>query len=407
MQRLSNKRIIVGITGGIAAYKAAELVRLLRRYGADVRVVMTQNAVEFITPLTLQALSGHPVHTTLLDTDAEAGMGHIELARWADALLIAPASANFIAQMAAGMGHELLSAICLATYAPVCVVPAMNTVMWENTATQDNILLLQQRKLEIFYPAEGEQACGEIGFGRMLEPEIITKKLINLFHSGILDGKRILITAGPTREKIDPVRYLSNNSSGKMGFALANAAMQLGASVTLVTGPVSLPTPQRVKRINVESAVEMEQAVLNIINAQVQDIFIANAAVSDYRPATILETKIKKKQHDVEETFTLQLVRNPDVLMSVAALKECAPFLVGFAAETHNLMLHAKEKMQQKNLDMIIINDVSDTTIGFNSDNNAVTVLAREFSLDFPVMSKQVLARKLISMIAKTYSGQK
>ncbi|MCY4329173.1 MAG: bifunctional phosphopantothenoylcysteine decarboxylase/phosphopantothenate--cysteine ligase CoaBC [Endozoicomonadaceae bacterium] len=404
MQKLNNKRIIVGITGGIAAYKAAELVRLLHRYGADVRVVMTQSASEFITPLTLQALSGNPVHTSLLDTEAEAAMGHIELARWADAVVIAPASANFIAQMTAGLAGELLYAIVLATCAPVCIVPAMNKVMWENKATQDNILRLRQRQIKIFYPVRGEQACGDIGFGRMPEPETIAQKLTTLFQPGLLDGKQVLITAGPTREKIDPVRYLSNNSSGKMGFALTSAAVEAGASVTLIAGPVSQRTPERVRRIDVESAVEMQQAVLKVINTQTQDIFIACAAVADYRPQQVMKTKIKKTLSSPEETLTLQLTLNPDILMSVAALQQHVPFLVGFAAETDDLMANAKEKMRRKNLDMIILNDVANPAIGFNSDNNAVTVLGQALSLKLPVMSKQALSRKLISLIAEAYA---
>jgi len=406
MRRLCNKRILVGVTGGIAAYKAAELIRCLRRYGAETRVVMTQSACEFITPLTLQALSGNTVHTCLLDTEAEAGMGHIELARWADAIVVAPATADFIALLATGQGKDLLSAICLATHAMVCIAPAMNKGMWDNLATQDNIACLLQRKIKIFGPDNGVQACGEIGAGRMLEPHTIAKSVADVFCTGLLSGRRVLITAGPTLEAIDPVRYISNYSSGKMGFSLARTAVDAGADVTLITGPVALTTPEKVHRINIESAEEMLSAVLNVINNVRQDIFIGSAAVSDYRPVSVASCKIKKDRNDAHETFTLELIRNPDVLMKVSHLKKRRPFTVGFAAETKNLIIHAKEKRKYKKLDMIIANDVSRTDIGFHSDDNAVTVLNDEGCTSFPRMSKCLLARQLISSIAHSYSKE-
>lgn len=406
MHRLSNKRVLVGVTGGIAAYKAAELIRCLRRHGAETRVVMTAGACEFITPLTLQALSGNPVHTSLLDPEAEAGMGHIELARWADVIMIAPATADFIAQLTTGQGKDLLSAICLATHASIYLAPAMNQGMWEHKATQQNIACLRQRGVTLFGPDKGAQACGETGYGRMLEPEAIAHELAQTFHMGLLSGRRVLITAGPTREAIDPVRYISNHSSGKMGFSLARAAVDAGAAVTLVTGPVSLVTPDRVHRINVESAEEMYQSVLRVLGEAEHDIFIGSAAISDYRPANAATCKIKKDHHDTNEKLLIELIRNPDVLMSVARLEEGRPFTVGFAAETRNVLLHAREKMKNKSLDMIIANDVGNSTIGFNSDDNAVSVLWGEEHLSFPVMSKLILARKLIAHIAGVNVGK-
>ena len=342
MQRVSNKRILIGVTGGIAAYKVAELIRYLRRHGAEVHVVMTQGACEFITPLTLQALSGNPVHTSLLDPKAEAGMGHIELARWPDAVMIAPATADFIAQITTGQGKDLLTTICLATHAPIYLAPAMNQKMWEHQATQQNIACLRKRGVQMFGPDKGEQACGEIGFGRMLEPEAIAYALAQTFQTGLLSGKRVLITAGPTKEAIDPVRYISNHSSGKMGFSMAAAAAEAGAEVTLVSGPVSLPTPERVHRLNVESAEEMYKNVLEALRNKKYDIFIGSAAISDYRPTTVATRKIKKNHHDLNETLVIDLVRNPDILMSVASLEDNRPFTIGFAAETHDMLEHAQ-----------------------------------------------------------------
>lgn len=393
MQTLNNKRILVGITGGIAAYKAAELVRRLQDQGASVRVVMTAAAQQFITPLTLQALSGNPVHTELLDPEAEAGMGHIELARWADLLIIAPASADFIARLAGGQADDLLTTICLATPAPIAIAPAMNQGMWRDRATQANLDTLRQRQLLVFGPAEGSQACGDTGPGRMLEADALVALAAQQFASGALTGKRVVISAGPTREAIDPVRYISNHSSGKMGFALAAAAAEAGASVVLVAGPVNLATPDRVQRIDVESATEMHDACLQAV--QGADVFIGAAAVADYRPDQVATQKIKKSA----DQLTLALVRNPDIISDVAALAT-RPFVVGFAAETENLAAHARDKLARKKLDMIIANDVARSGIGFNSDQNAVTVLFQDDSRDIPVASKHQVARELITIIA-------
>ena len=319
MGYLSHKHVLLGVTGGIAAYKSAGLVRRLREQGADVRVVMTRGAQAFITPLTLQALSGRPVHTELLDSDAEAAMGHIELARWADVVLVAPATADFIARLVHGRADDLLAAICLATDAPLAVAPAMNRLMWENPATQDNMAVLARRGVHSFGPAEGEQACGETGPGRMLEPDALVTEVSGLFRTGALAGCHVLVTAGPTREPVDPVRYLTNRSSGRMGFAVAAAAAEAGARVTLVCGPVNLPTPAGVRRIDVETAAQMHDAVMQ--HAAGVDICIAAAAVADYRPAQVPEQKIKKSA----ASMSLELERNPDIIATVAALED-GPF---------------------------------------------------------------------------------
>lgn len=392
---LANRQVLLGITGGIAAYKAAELVRRLQDCGAVVRVIMTPAAIEFITPLTLQALSGHPVHTTLLDPEAEAGMGHIELARWADVLLVAPASADFMARLAQGQANDLLTAVCLATRAPVCLAPAMNQGMWRNPATRANAEQLTARGIALWGPAEGVQACGDVGFGRMLEVDALLQKLAARFETGLLAGKRVLITAGPTREALDPVRYISNYSSGKMGFALAQACVDAGALTTVIAGPVALSTPVRVQRKDVVSAQDMFNAVMAEIDTT--DIIIATAAVADYRPSVVAAEKIKKQTSD---TMTLELVKNPDIIASVAAL-ERRPFTVGFAAETQHVEQYAHEKMQRKKLDMMVANDVSQSTIGFASDDNAATVFWRGGQQDFPVMSKHQLAEKIVRVIAE------
>lgn len=393
MGRLTNRQIVVGITGGIAAYKSAELVRRLQDHGAAVRVVMTRSAQEFITPLTLQALSGYPVHTDLLDPAAEAAMGHIELARWADLVLVAPASADFIARLCHGHADDLLSTLCLATAAPLAVAPAMNQGMWGDEATQANIATLRQRRVTILGPAEGSQACGDVGPGRMLEPDRLAQLAAEVFPSRALDRSRVLITAGPTREPIDPVRYISNHSSGKMGFALARAAVDAGAEVTLIAGPVTLATPEHVHRVDVESAEQMYAAVQ--AHAAACDVFIAAAAVADYRPASSADQKIKKSQ----EQMTLTLVRNPDIVAAVAG-RAPKPFTVGFAAETEQLLEHARAKLERKNLDMIVANNVAAEGIGFNSDDNAVTVLWRNGEIAFSQRSKSQLARDLIEVIA-------
>lgn len=397
MQRLFNKQVVLGVSGGIAAYKSAELVRRLRDAGAQVRVVMTQAAREFITPLTLQALSGHPVHGDLLDPAAEAAMGHIELARWADLVLIAPATADLMARLAQGRGDDLLTTLVLATDAPVAIAPAMNQAMWRDPATQANLGILLERGVRVFGPGAGEQACGDVGPGRMLEPTDIAARAADCFELGVLTGRHVLINAGPTREAIDPVRYISNHSSGKMGFALAAAAAEAGARVTLVAGPVNLATPARVERIDVVSARDMLDACLAALPA---DLFIASAAVADYRPEQCAESKLKKTPGS-DDGMLLKMVRNPDILATLAGHPQ-RPWCVGFAAETDNLLAYAKDKLSRKNLDMIVANDVSVTSIGFNSDDNAVTLIDRQLNqITLPQTSKQKLARQLIGRIAE------
>ena len=401
MNRLTNKRIILGVTGGIAAYKSAELIRLLKTHGADVRVVMTRAAQEFITPLTLQALSGNPVHLELLDTEAEAGMGHIELARWGDALLIAPASADFIARISQGHGNDLLTTLCLAARCPIIVAPAMNQGMWASPANQRNIERLQENNVQLIGPASGEQACGDIGLGRMSEPDDIAHYLANQFETGLLSGKQVIITAGPTQEAIDPVRFISNHSSGKMGFALAEAARDAGAQVTLIAGPVHLTTPERIKRINAVSANDMLNASLQALNETEQRdklIFIATAAVSDYRPDNSADQKIKKAKD--KSPLSLKLIENPDIVATIAQ-QTPKPFTVGFAAETQQVVNYANDKIKRKNLDMIIANDVSNHDIGFNSDMNAVTVIWPENTKTLEIASKQRIATQIIEIIAE------
>ena len=396
MNYLSGKRILLGVTGGIAAYKSAELVRQLRTGGAEVHVVMTAAATEFITPLTLQALSGNPVHTELLDAGAEAAMGHIQLARLADAILIAPATADFIARLVQGRADDLLAAVCLAAEVPLAVAPAMNRAMWEQPATVDNITRLLQRGIRVFGPAEGEQACGDIGPGRLLEPGELVAGVSGLFQSGLLAGWRVLVTAGPTREAIDPVRYLSNRSSGRMGFEVARAAAEAGADVLLVSGPVSLETPPKVRRVDVESAGEMHTAVHEHVSDC--DIFVAVAAVADYRPATVAGQKIKKSAPGM----MLELLRNPDILASVAALPD-APFTVGFAAETEALAANASHKRQAKSVDMIAANSVADGQ-GFDRRENALQVFWEGGEQSLPCTGKARLARQLIEIIAEQFN---
>ncbi len=400
---LITKNVLLGIGGGIAAYKSADLVRRLKERGFDVRVVMSQSAIEFITPLTLQALSGHPVSSSLLDPAAEAAMGHIELARWADLVIIAPATANLLARINAGMADELITTTCLATEAPIALCPAMNQQMYRNLATQANLASLQSRGYTLWGPASGSQACGEVGPGRMLEPlEIVelasrffaTKDVYAEQESQPLAGQSVLITAGPTREAIDPVRYISNHSSGKMGFALAKAAADMGAVVTLVAGPVNLATPEGVTRIDVESAQNMLEAVMNHVDKK--DIFIGCAAVADYRVSDIATSKIKKSAEEMQ----LALVRNPDILATVASLAN-RPFMVGFAAETHDVEAYARDKLKRKNLNMIAANDVSVAGLGFNADANALRVFWPQGSQDLPATDKLTLARQLLSLIVK------
>ncbi|MCY9804077.1 bifunctional phosphopantothenoylcysteine decarboxylase/phosphopantothenate--cysteine ligase CoaBC [Vibrio scophthalmi] len=396
MQTLAGKKILLGISGGIAAYKCAELTRRLIERGAQVQVVMTHAAKEFITPLTMQAVSGRPVSDSLLDPAAEASMGHIELAKWADLVLLAPATADLIARMAAGMGNDLLTTLVLASDAPIAVSPAMNQQMYLNLATQENIATLARRGMHIWGPAAGEQACGDVGPGRMLEPMQLVGLCEQFFADKPLKGKSILITAGPTREAIDPVRYISNHSSGKMGFALADMAQKLGAEVTLVSGPVALASPQGCQRVNVESALDMHQAVMN--HAQQSDVFISCAAVADYRPETVADNKLKKTADN--DAMTVKMIKNPDIVASVAAMTENRPFTVGFAAETQNVKQYALSKLERKNLDMICANDVSLAGQGFNSNDNAITVYWKEGEQSLTLASKQQIAQQILQMIA-------
>ncbi len=395
---MQGKRILLGVTGGIAAYKAAELVRRLRERGAEVQVVMTAAAREFIGALTFQALSGRPVRTDLWDSAAEAAMGHIELARWAEAVLVAPASADFLARLAEGRADDLLATLCLATAAPIAVAPAMNRLMWANAATAANVARLRQRGVQVFGPGEGEQACGEIGEGRMLEPPELADRLAALLPTaGPLSGRRVLITAGPTRERIDPVRFISNRSSGKMGFAVAQAAREAGAEVVLVSGPVWLATPPGVRRVDVESA----EAMLEAVQAEVAgaDIFIATAAVADYRPAHPSGQKIKK----TNERLQLEMERTTDVLATVAARAQ-RPFVVGFAAETESVEHYARAKLLKKNLDLIAANEVSHTK-GFDCEDNHLIVLSRTARQDLGSGPKLALARELIRLIGESYAA--
>jgi phosphopantothenoylcysteine decarboxylase/phosphopantothenate--cysteine ligase len=391
---LANKRILLGITGGIAAYKCAELTRLLVKAGADVRIVMTQAATEFITPLTMQALSGHKVHLDLLDVDAEAGMGHIELARWPDLILVAPGSADFMARMCAGQAGDLLTTLLLATRAAVAIAPAMNQGMWLNAATQNNLQTLTQRGYHMFGPADGSQACGETGPGRMMEPADLAVCCANMFDTGLLAGLHITITAGPTREAIDPVRFISNHSSGKMGYALAAEAVQAGARVTLISGPVRLKVPDRVHCIGVTTAEEMltasQQAAVST------DVFIGVAAVADYRPVDVSNIKIKKSA----DTLQLNLVRNPDIIGTLAKMVN-RPLMVGFAAETHQIEKNGREKLLRKNLDMLFANDATAT---LNSDEISATAFwqvaqGQPQSTTLGPANKHLVARQMLALI--------
>jgi len=395
MSTLQHRRIVLGVSGGIAAYKAPDLVRRLRERGAEVQVVMTAGAQRFVTPTTFQAVAGREVRAELWDPAAEAAMGHIELARWADLILLAPATADLIARLSAGRADDLLTTLVLATEAKVALAPAMNRLMWSHPATQANIAILRHRGVEVLGPGRGEQACGETGDGRMLEPlEIVAgvERLLPNAEGAALAGKRVLITAGPTRERLDPVRYISNRSSGKMGFALAEAARAAGAEVTLVAGPVHLPTPNGVKRIDVESAAQMHEAVDDAVGTA--DVFIGTAAVADYRPAVVAERKIKKSGERVE----IVLERTPDILASVAARAQ-RPFVVGFAAETHDVENYARGKLESKNLDLIAANEVGDDKV-FDRDDNSLIVLWRDGRVPIGPASKQVVAKELIELIA-------
>ena len=395
MGHLHQRHILVAISGGIAAYKGAELVRLLKKQGANVRVVLSRGATEFITPLTMQALSGEPTHTELLDEAAEAGMGHIELARWADMLVIAPATADVLSRLAQGRADDLLTTVALATPAPVAVAPAMNQQMWSHAATQENVQQLAARGIQIIGPDAGEQACGDVGPGRLLEPDAIVAALNQRFENRLLEGRRVVITAGPTREAIDPVRYLSNHSSGKMGYALADACAAAGAEVALISGPVTLESPARVALHRVTTAIEMCHAATTL--AEGADLFIAAAAVADYRPEAPALEKLKKRGG---EPMSIKLVENPDIIQSIAQLTPRPSLMVGFAAETHEVLAHAREKRVRKCLDMIIANDVSDPQTTFGSEQNAVHMITENGETALPLASKRVIAEQIIVALA-------
>ncbi len=395
MELNPGSRVLLGVSAGIAAYKSVDLVRRIKERGAEVRVVMTEAAAAFVAPLTFQAVSGHPVRTTLLDPGAEAGMGHIELARWADCLLIAPATADVMARLAAGLANDLLTTVALACEAPLFIAPAMNQAMWRHPATQQNLETLRARGVHVLGPGVGEQACGDLGPGRMLEPLEIAEALFPLAARPLADV-RVLLTAGPTREPLDPVRFLGNRSSGRMGFALADALEALGARVTLITGPTSLPGPRVTERVDVETALEMHGAVMS--RATEYDIFVATAAVADYRSAAPAENKIKKNADEL----TLRLVRNPDILAEVAALPH-PPFTVGFAAETDRVEEYARDKLNRKGLNMIAANHVGGAQGGFERAENALTVIWRNGQRELPMMDKTRLARELAALIAERY----
>lgn len=398
MQSIHKKKIVLGITGGIAAYKSAELLRLLMKAGAEVRVVMSPAAREFIQPLTFQALSGHRVYTDIFDAEAESAMDHIELARWADLMLIAPASADFIAKFNQGFADNILLTLCLASAGPIAIAPAMNQQMYASPSTEENLRSLTARGVHIWGPASGEQACGDIGLGRMLEAEQLTQLVQSHFQPGILHGRRVLITAGPTREAIDPVRYITNRSSGKMGYALATAAAESGAEVTLISGPVSIQVPPGVNIVKVESALDMYDAVMQRVDES--DIFIACAAVADYRVSEQAPQKIKK----ANEVMQLSLTRNPDIVASVAAL-ESPPFTLGFAAETENVEQYAAEKRSRKKLDLIAANRVGGNS-GFENDSNEILVLGENYRQPLALAGKLQIARQLIQIVAGKFAGR-
>ncbi|TCV93511.1 bifunctional phosphopantothenoylcysteine decarboxylase/phosphopantothenate--cysteine ligase CoaBC [Biostraticola tofi] len=398
MAGLAGKHIVIGVSGGIAAYKTPELVRRLRDRGAEVRVVMTPAAKAFITPLTLQAVSGYPVADDLLDPAAEAAMGHIELGKWADLVLLAPASADLMARLAAGMANDLLTTVCLATAAPIAIAPAMNQQMYRAAATQANLHTLVARGMLIWGPESGSQACGDVGPGRMLDPLLLVDQVVDHFlPARPLAPLNIMITAGPTREALDPVRFISNHSSGKMGFAIAEAAAANGGNVTLVAGPVDLPTPPGVKRIDVVTALEMQQAVMQSVEQQ--HIFIGCAAVADYRASSPADDKIKSSGDEI--TFTL--IKNPDIVAGVGSMTQHRPYVVGFAAETRNVEEYARQKRIRKNLDLICANDVSRPGQGFNSDSNALHLIWQDGESRLPLSDKSMLGKQLIEEIVSLY----
>ena len=399
MESLINKNILLGVTGGIAAYKSAEIVRALKKAGSSVRVVMTNSAQEFITPLTMQALSGNSVSIDLLDVKAEAAMGHIELARWADAILIAPATANTLAKLSSGRADDLLSNITLAFDGPIGLAPAMNQAMWKDERTQSNIKNLEEKNFSLYGPGSGEQACGDIGLGRMLEPLEIVDLFSCLFEVGSLSNKTFLITAGPTQEPIDPVRYVTNRSSGKMGYALAEAAIEAGAKVTLISGPVNIDPPASCNLINVKTAKEMYDAVVH--HAIGKDVYIGTAAVADYSPVKEESSKIKKDGSG--DSLVLEMIENKDILQGVSEMDN-KPYVVGFAAETDDLLKNAKNKLKKKKLDLIIANDVSDKSIGFDSEENEVTLITTEEELLLNRESKKKISKKIIEFISTNAS---
>ena len=394
MLNFSNKNILLCVTGGIAAYKAAEIIRLFKKDGADVRVIMTESAKEFITPLTLQAVSGNEIHDSLLDLKAESAMGHIELAKWADIILIAPCTAESMAKIAHGRADDLMGAVILASKASTYIAPAMNTTMWLDKGTQANYQKLLSRGINFIGPDEGEQACGDIGPGRLVEPDKIINLIKSHLNKGPLSGKTVTITAGPTREQIDPVRYISNNSSGKMGYALAEAAVQEGAIVNLVSGPVVLAADKSINLFKINSASEMLEAVNTCMKSS--DIFISCAAVADYKPSNYSDTKIKKENLD---NLEINLEKNHDILSEVAEQFSSA-YIVGFAAETFNVNSNAKKKLDSKNLNMIISNDVSDTSIGFDSDENEVHVITGSETIFIKKDKKIRIAREILNIIS-------
>jgi phosphopantothenoylcysteine decarboxylase/phosphopantothenate--cysteine ligase len=395
LKSLINKNILLGVTGGIAAYKSAEIVRYLKKSGSSVRVVMTSSAEEFITPLTLQALSGNRVSTDLLDVESEAAMGHIELAKWADAILIAPATANTLARLSTGRGDDLLSTVTLAFDGPISIAPAMNQAMWKDKRTQENLENLQKKGFKICGPGSGEQACGDVGLGRMLEPLEILELFSSSFDQGKMSERSVLITAGPTQEPIDPVRFITNRSSGKMGYSLAEAAIEAGAKVTLISGPVNLDPPPNCNFVLIETASEMYEAVMHHVKSK--DVYIGTAAVADYRPAVFNKSKIKKDAD--KSSLTLQLEENQDILKSVSALNE-RPYVVGFAAETDNLLNNAKKKLKNKRLDLIVANDVSNKEIGFDSNENEVTLITNKEEKLLEKQNKKKISKKIIEFIS-------
>ena len=398
VKSLTNKNVLLGVSAGIAAYKTPDLVRKLTELGAQVQVIMSKNSEQFVAPLALQAVSGHAVHNYAMTAESESGMGHIDLARWADVVLIAPATANMIARLCQGNADELLTTVCTATEAPIAVAPAMNQQMWQNAATVANMQTLTSRGVHILGPDSGEQACGEVGPGRMLQPVDIAFQLGQTFQTGALSGKHIMITAGPTWEALDPVRGITNHSSGLMGYALAQAAIEAGANVTLVSGPTHLAAPEKANTISVLSALDMHSAVMDSIEQQ--DIFIGVAAVADYRPVDSADQKIKKNADEM----TIKMIKNPDILADVAA-RDDAPFCVGFAAETNDVVDYARGKLERKKLDLIAANHVGGSETGFGTPDNAITLISRDHAIELPKQNKFALARNLIEHIAGQFSA--